>query len=754
MDYIMLETLYKMINIISMLVCLGCCVDVVKKKPSVNQKYLMMVCIAGFVTTVGNAMEVVAFTQEGALSAVKISYLGKCYIMVFGLLFVGNYSHVKIPKWLISFHGISNTLILWAIMSCQKHTWFYRNISSEVRSNGRIALILESGPLYYMWLALFMVSIIIYVVIAANNMSDKSEMVQSRLKLLFGAAVIPFTCALFFVVIKPRNFDPTSLVVMMSELCIFIAVIKYGLLDTVEIAQESFLEKNKDGIILIDGEKKNIIYANMTAKNIFFEQSGMNAEEVINWIYNDSSKDENVLELNGKHYEVRISEIKQSEQGQIVQGYMVWIFDMTFIDEYTNEMIRLKEEAEQANMAKTNFLAHMSHEIRTPMNSIVGYAELAMHGKDESLVRGYLKHIKTSAHTLLRLINEMLDISKIEAGKMEMVNVNYSFNKLINEIRYMMEAQAGKNAIAFLVDTDDDIPDRLYGDRMKIQEIITNLINNGLKYTKAGRVSLRTKFMDYDADKNMVKLQFEIEDTGIGIKVEDYSKVFGKFEQFDKKENYSIEGTGLGLAIVKNFVDMMGGEISFTSEYGKGTKFIVNLWQELGKVEDVIADESIATVPEVIVEPVITVEAPSQKDNSNTSTNDNSAGFVELKSGKILVVDDNELNCDVAQGILELLGMEVEITYSGIDCLKMLEEGKKYDLIFMDHMMPELDGVETLERIRAMGGEFEKLPVVLLTANAIAGIKEQMIDKGFDDYLSKPIDVDALQHVLGRFLGK
>ncbi|MBQ1993551.1 MAG: response regulator [Lachnospiraceae bacterium] len=218
----------------------------------------------------------------------------------------------------------------------------------------------------------------------------------------------------------------------------------------------------------------------------------------------------------------------------------------------------------------------------------------------------------------------------------------------------------------------------------------------------------------------------KVEDTGIGIKEENFSKVFGKFEQFDKKENYNIEGTGLGLAIVKSFVEMMGGDISFVSEYGKGTKFMVNLWQEIGEKEK-------------------TESAVYEENSAN--------GVPEINPGRILVVDDNKLNCDVTQGILELLGMDTQITYSGADCIKKLEDGENYDLIFMDHMMPEMDGVETLDRIRNMGEEFKTLPVVLLTANAVSGIKEQMIDRGFDDYLSKPIDVDELQHVLVRFLG-
>lgn len=443
-------------------------------------------------------------------------------------------------------------------------------------------------------------------------------------------------------------------------------------------------------------------------------------DEVIEKLF---SRQENVLDQNDRHYEIRISKVTGRAHGrENVQAYIAWIFDMTFINQYTSEMIKLKEASEQASIAKTNFLAHVSHEIRTPMNAIVGYSNMALRTQDTKDVNYYLRNIKEASNTLLDLINEILDISKIESGKMELVDVNYSFENMIHEISSMMGAQAGKAGLALIIEIEPDIPKWLYGDRVKLQEILTNLISNGIKYTKAGSVSLRIHMRERTEEH--VMLHIEVEDTGIGIERKNFPLVFGKFEQFDNKKNYQIEGSGLGLSIVKSFVEMMGGHITFESEYGRGTKFMADIWQGIGHRE--------------------------KTDDKDIVPDDEN---IQIQPGRILVVDDNDLNCDVAKGILCCLGMQAEAVRSARECITLLEEGQRYDIIFMDHMMPEMDGVEALHEIRSKGGEIAATPIVLLTANAVSGVKEQMIEEGFDDFLSKPIDISELRGVLIRYLG-
>jgi signal transduction histidine kinase/CheY-like chemotaxis protein len=636
--------------------------------------------------------------------------------MTFGLLFVSGYSSIKLPKKLINFMFFANTCVLATVMTCERHGLYYSTIESEVRPDGRVAMILGKGPFYILWMALLFIGSVIYLVIAYIERKRGSRIAKMRMNLIFLAVAMPIVAVIGFLLFAPRYFDPATLAMTMSEVCFLLAVKKYGLLDTLELAQERIINETKDGLVVVDNTRSIILYANPVAQSLLKRAGELNNELDISQF---KDTDEMLYELDGRHYEIRVSEIKQESDKSDIQGYIAWIFDMTFIDKYTNEMIQLKESSEKANQAKTDFLARMSHEIRTPMNAIVGYSELALRTKDESLVRGYIKNIKESSRTLLHLINEILDISKIETGKMEVVKVNYSFVKLVEEIKSMMEAQAGKAAIAFFVQVDDEIPTYLYGDKVKVQEIMTNLINNALKYTREGSVTLKIRLDD--VEERRILLRIDVKDTGIGIKEEDYDKVFAKFERLDQKQNYSVEGTGLGLSIVKSFADMMDGNVTFKSEYGKGTTFTVKIWQEIG--------------------------------DDDTQTDENKNTDIEINKGNILVVDDNELNCDVATGILELLGMQTKSVSSGTQCLELLEKGEKFDVIFMDHMMPEMDGVETMKHIRERGGEDAKVPVVLLTANAVAGVREEMLDTGFDDYLSKPIDVDELKRILVKFLG-
>ena len=715
-----MEIFYKAFELFGMFICFACCVILMKAKPSMNQRNLLMTCLCGFIASVGNAMEVFATNPSEAMAAIRVAYIGKCYIMTFGVMFVSSYSSVKLPKYLIQFLMITNTIILGTVMTCENHHLYYSSITYEIRPGGRAAMFLGKGPFYILWMGLLMLTALLYIIIAWREKKRGSRVAKMRMNLLFLAVALPMVAASAFVIFKPVYFDPATLAITISEICFLIAIKKYGLFDTMELAQERIIEDTKDGLVVIDNTKSDILYINPVADNFLKRVRELNGEINLEQL---TGSTESVYEVDGRHYEIRISEIRQAVGSNDIQGYVAWIFDMTFIDEYTSEMIKLKENSEKANMAKTNFLAHMSHEIRTPMNSIVGYAEMALRAEDPAAVKGHIRNIRESSRTLLHLINEILDISRIETGKMEITKINYHFRKLIRELQLMMETQVGRSQIAFIVELDERIPEYLYGDRVKIQEIMVNLINNGIKYTKEGSVTLRVRIKT--AEERRVLLQIEVEDTGIGIREEDYGKVFNKFERLDKLENYYVEGSGLGLSIVKNFTGMMGGTVTFDSEYGKGTKFIVNIWQDIGQ-----DDRSAA-------------EAQEAADS----------GEAAIHNGRILIVDDNELNCEVASGIMEMLGMETMSVTSGFQCLELLQKKEHFDLIFMDHMMPEMDGVETMKKITEMREETGSIPVILLTANALAGVREEMLEKGFDDFLSKPIDVDELRRVLIQFLG-
>ncbi len=716
-----MDLMYAIINMCGMYICFACCMIVAAERPSYGQKYLLMTNVCAFIITVGDALEFFAKTQDAALVATKMAYVGKMHIMLFALLFVTGFTQVGMNKkiaWALEFY---NTILLAAVMTCENHSLFYASISYKLLPGGRYILELEKGFLFYAWAVEMLVGICGYCFIALKGGVLKGSK-ESKLRgtLIFMAALLPIVLLLIYMAGFFPDFDPTTLATTIMSVCFLIAIKRYGLLDAVQLAQERVLEDTKDGLIIVDDKQDKILYMNPVAMTLLPQLKDDRKDEVIEKLF---SRQENVLDQNDRHYEIRISKVTGRAHGrENVQAYIAWIFDMTFINQYTSEMIRLKEASEQASIAKTNFLAHVSHEIRTPMNAIVGYSDMALRTKDTKDVNYYLRNIKEASNTLLDLINEILDISKIESGKMELVDVNYSFENMIHEIRSMMGAQAGKAGLALVIETEPGIPKWLYGDRVKLQEILTNLISNGIKYTKAGSVTLRIHMCERTQEH--VMLHIEVEDTGIGIEQKNYPLVFGKFEQFDNKKNYQVEGSGLGLSIVKSFVEMMEGYITFESEYGRGTKFIADIWQGIGHKE--------------------------KADDKNVVLDDEN---IQIQPGRILVVDDNDLNCDVAKGILCCLGMQAEAVRSARECITLLEEGQSYDIIFMDHMMPEMDGVEALHEIRSKGGEIAATPIVLLTANAVSGVKEQMIEEGFDDFLSKPIDISELRGVLIRYLG-
>lgn len=716
-----MDFVYGLIDLVGVAICFICCVITMFGDASRNQKNLLMTYVSGLIIAIGNAMEYFAESYDVALTSVKFGYLGKAFLMIFILQFVAGFSTIKISALFLRILCVFNLFILGSVMTCDKHNLYYSSIEPKVLESGRFVLVYGKGILYQLWMLQFLACVLFFggtVIYELFRTPKEHKKQRFRLLLLILAAVAPVFLALILMRTHLLdNFDPSTIVLVIAEVLMLVDVKIYGLLDTVQLARERVLEDTKDGLIVVDRKKREVLYSNAMAKSLMPELAQDNPQKVIERIFLTK---ENVFEQDGRHYEIRISDIKGSNGRDDTQGYLAWIFDMTFINQYTNEMIQLKEASEQANRAKTNFLAHMSHEIRTPMNAIVGYSELALRNRDEKQVQGYLKNIKSASHTLLHLINDILDITKIESGKMELVNVNYRFDILMEELRSMMGAQAGKAGLGLKMDIDESIPRCLCGDKVKLQEILTNLINNGIKYTEEGSITVRV--FAKERTEQHIMLHIEVEDTGIGIEEKNFSKVFGKFEQFDKKRNYQIEGSGLGLSIVKSFVEMMDGNITFESQYERGTKFIIDLWQGIG-----VEDEPLKEKKEL--------------------------GDVAINSGRVLVVDDNDLNCDVAKGILNCLGIEADTIQSGKSCLSLLQAGKAYDIIFMDHMMPDMDGVETLHAIRHMGGIFTKLPIVLLTANAVSGVAEEMIAEGFDDFLSKPIDIDELKSVLVKFLG-
>ncbi len=400
-----------------------------------------------------------------------------------------------------------------------------------------------------------------------------------------------------------------------------------------------------------------------------------------------------------------------------------------FIKAITGELIDAVKEAEAANKAKGAFLSNMSHEIRTPINAILGMNEMILRESSEANILEYADNIRSAGNSLLGIVNDILDFSKIEAGKMEIVPVEYDMASVLNDLVNMIKKRADDKGLRLVVEVDPKTPHLLFGDEIRIKQILTNILTNAVKYTEKGNIILSVKVNKLDKDE--VIIHYSVKDTGIGIKEKDISKLFSAFERIEEKRNRTVEGTGLGMSITQNLLNLMGSKLNVSSVYGEGSEFSFDISQS------VIDDKPIGDYEEALK-------------RSISARKEYRESFI-APDAWVLVVDDTPMNLTVISNLLKKTKVNIDTASSGDECISMMQK-KKYDMVFLDHRMPGKDGIETLNCIRDDDKINQDIPIIALTANAISGSRDLYMNAGFNDYLSKPIDPDTLEGIMAKLL--
>ncbi len=698
-----------------------------------EQKLMQYFLLGALVQNAGYLLELTAPTLEAAMVSVKMQYLGSLTIPISYCHFMFSYCYEKAPKKLLGALKIVDVFIMGLIFTCDIHNLYYTSIQWLETPDGQGYLRLEYGLGY--WIFMVCGTIIPYVLslyaLIRVCIRKPEYAADRRCRLILVLSFLPVAALYSYAAKLTRAYDPTPFVlgVVLSTVVILIWIRK--VYDFSSLAFGILLNSLSDGVIALD-EQQQITNYNPAAAGIFRDLDNRmigKPIELLRGFPKDLLCGEEKREfcLHDRFYEGHVESILD-EFGKN-KGYVVLLFDVTETIHYIEEIKRVREQAEQANIAKSAFLANMSHEIRTPMNAIVGLSDIIMEESRGRKVYEYACDIKSASRNLLALINDILDLSKVEAGKMELVLSPYHVSALSEEVLSMMEVVASQRGLCLKKQYDTSIPCRYLGDEGRIKQILINILNNALKFTKKGFVAFSVTAKQCGTD-DMAMLSFRIEDTGCGIKEENLEEIFDNFKQVDSKRNRAVEGTGLGLSITKRLVELMQGTIHVESVYGEGTTFTVEIPQKI------MDKRPLSTVP----------VAEAQKEEAlNPFT---------VKDCRVLVVDDNRINRKVAEMFLQSYGFVIEEADSGPAAIELVRS-TCYDIIFMDHMMPEMDGIEAVHIIRNECGENGRRPVIIaLTANAMEGVRETFLENGFQDFITKPLDRRSLHTALLRWISE
>lgn len=689
--------------------------------------YLLFNCLVSVVHSIGYLLELKAGNEEAYITALQFSYAGRVWFGFSMFLFVAELCNIHLKKMLKNILILIHVAVYISILTIRSNTLYYSEMFFDNEGLFPI-LIHKNGVLHHMFMLLQVIYILCGIVwLVHSGRKEKSMIGKKRLFTVLGAVCV---ISLFFMaqiigIPGLKNvFDVTMIGYFFGTLIMLIAILSCDLLGTREIARGFVIDRISEGIIAVDNDGI-VQYFNEPAKRLYPELS--EGQKSVSAVILQALKDGGIIPRGERIFVPEENKLIYS--GEIF-GKIYTLTDDTEHYQYMAELQEQKEIADSANAAKSRFLANMSHEIRTPINAVLGMDEMILRESSEDEIRSYAANIMSAGKTLLSLINDILDLSKVEEGKMEIIPVQYELSSLLNDLENMIFDRAAKKGLIFQCEVSEQIPHLLFGDEIRIRQCVVNLLTNSVKYTEKGSVTMQVSFEKKDEDH--ILLGFSVKDTGIGMKKEDLEKLFAPFERIEEKRNRTIEGTGLGMSIVRQLLALMGSELTVESEYGKGSSFSFSVEQKVVKWEE-IGDYS-----------------KRSKDAKKEM------GVYHEKfhapSAKILVVDDTEMNLTVIQSLLKKTQIQIDTAGSGKDALSLVEQ-KKYDVVFIDHMMPDMDGIETLQHMRE-SEQGREVPAVALTANAVSGARDRYLSAGFTDYLSKPVDGEKLEKLLYDLLPK
>lgn len=690
-----------------------------------------------------------ASTVEGAWIGNLLTYIGGCFLQLTIFFLVLSLCKIKARKLSMLVAFAINTSIYLVLLTTKSTKLFYKALDIR-QDNGATYLIKEYGPVHtFFYIMIVFYSIAGPVALFYAYLKKKKDVSVKTISLL--SSIIILNLLTFFggrlvtkdVELVPLTYDITMIV------CLVIGQ-KLSLYSIETTVSDLLIRTNNVGYFSFDKNRKYII-SNQIASVYLPELTKLRVDhkvEVLSGILPELNSWMDEADERGaiiQHDINRISNIyRVMVEKNVVNGhdmgYIFTVYDITFamqhqehLEMHAKQMQVLKEDADVANRAKSNFLASMSHEIRTPINAVLGMDQMILDEcKDENIL-AYARDIRLAGNTLLELIGEILDFSKIESGQMVIVDSDYLLSDLIHEIDILIRPRAEAKNLKLSFDIDDSIPYILHGDDVRVKQMIVNLLSNAVKYTEQGSVTLEIK--KKRAAFGKVMLYIAVVDTGMGIKEEDQAKLFEQFMRVDESHTRNIEGTGLGLAITARMAELMGSRVKVESTYGAGSTFYMDLEQ------GVVNTKSLKDY----------LKEKGDANNANDVVESNNGVFI-APNAKVLIVDDTLLNRKVFIGLLRSTEVQIDQADNGAKALEMMTQNH-YDIIFMDHLMPDLDGIETLHASYELeNNKCKETPVIALTANAITGVQDMYISAGFDDYLSKPVKKEVLCDTLLKYL--